>query len=227
MCTPGKDEIIKQVRHYLDEANTWILRQHKGVDRSSLPCWTLPVKRALFKACQEAHRACNPGVRCRLHLRASSMDGNCKHVAGANAPGPADAWLYDNPPHEGEWLWDVTCLTYDGNCLKKALLVAESEFTNAAEVLKDFRKLLVARAEVRIMVHDRLCKMPFATLEKHVRQYDGNQPGDTYLLAAFTCHCPQQFNQCQYRGAPFPLCSTIDYYRVDVDPTLNVQGMPL
>lgn len=114
---------------------------------------------------------------------------------------------------QGEWQladgrrYDVTCLTDNGG-----LLVAESEFSGPREVLEDFCKLLLAReevgAELRVMVFNRKRDMSFQDLEKVIRQHHDKQPGDTYLLAAFTN-------------------GQIEYYRVNVDQALNVQGRRL
>ena len=54
----------------------------------------------------------------------------------------------------GEWLYDVTWGEVDENqCLKSIPLVAECEWGNAEAFLEDFEKLLVAKADLKIMVY--------------------------------------------------------------------------
>ena len=58
--------------------------------------------------------------------------------------------------NQGEWLFDVAWLdweTKDKN-LKSVPLVAESEWGDLDHIRDDFQKLLVARADIRLMVCD-------------------------------------------------------------------------
>ena len=73
-----------------------------------------------------------------------------------------EAWVFASGvknrslAHGGEWLFDVTCLLYDDEgCIRRVPFVAESEWGNRDDVRDDFEKLILARAEVRIMVFDR------------------------------------------------------------------------
>lgn len=87
-----------------------------------------------------------------------------------------------------EWLFDVTCLTYKGNYLTGVPLVAECEWGDEAEIYDDFQKLLLARAEIRVMVFDAdqiPSKDTFGKFKKAVDRFGKGQPGDTYLLAAY------------------------------------------
>ena len=150
--------------------------------------WTAPVKTAICEACAAEF----PGP---LHF--------C--VGDVNLPGQQGGppWL---PP--GEWRrYDVTCLRCNGDYLEQILLFAEVEWGNREKILEDFRKLLMERAQLRVMVFN-LNEIPFEDLEEHVHQYGDNQPGDTYLLAAFTN-------------------GQIQYYQIDVDQALHVQGRRL
>ena len=54
---------------------------------------------------------------------------------------------------QGEWLYDLIFLEYDDHgCLERTPLVAECEWGNKDEIDDDFQKLLVARANVRVMI---------------------------------------------------------------------------
>ena len=56
-----------------------------------------------------------------------------------------------------EWLYDVTCLTYDDDkFLSRAVLVAECEWGSEQDICDDSQKLLVANADIRVMVFDGL-----------------------------------------------------------------------
>ena len=187
MNMPGKDEIIHEVRKRLDD----LLKQQKLMKASKDRFWTSPVKTALCEACA----AVFPGP---LHFCAEDVDLPGQQWGRGQRP----QWL-----PLGEWrLYDVTCLKCNGDFLKKVLLVAEVEWSNKKKILEDFRKLLMERAQLRVMVFNWKRNMSFKDLEEYVRQYDDNQAGDTYLLAAF-------------RG------KKIQYYQIDVDPTtLQVRG---
>lgn len=198
MQMPGKDEIIKQVRHYLDETAKWVPAQHKkeGVEPCDPPCWTLPIKKALLKACQEAHRACNPDGQGQLRLYAEDRDDCPKKHNWLRQRLTYGALALGSEWHKWEWQladgrrFDVVC-TYKEAGRRNGLLVAESELGGKDQVLKELYKLRLARtevggAELRVLVFNLQSKIPFECLEKHIRQYHDNQPGDTYLLAAFT-----------------------------------------
>lgn len=88
-----------------------------------------------------------------------------------------------------EWLFDVTCLAYQGNYLTGVPLVAECEWGDEDEIYDDFQKLLLARAEIRVMVFDAAeitSKGKFGRFEEAVERFGIGQPGDVYLLAAYT-----------------------------------------
>ena len=61
----------------------------------------------------------------------------------------------DEHRNGGGWLYDVTwCEANENNRLKSIPLVAECEWGNAGACLEDFEKLLVAKADLKIMVYD-------------------------------------------------------------------------
>lgn len=139
--------------------------------------WTAEVKQALITACRECVQ---------------------------------DAELYagsvENAADGLEWLYDVTCLVYhDDAYLKRIPLVAESEWGNPQAIFYDFEKLLLARADVRVMVFDGGYwgeeENKFETLARYITRCDRTEPGDTYLLAAYTDagfeYCRIDAFQCQ------------------------------
>ena len=121
--------------------------------------WTVEVKTALCNAC----RNCNT----EFYLYATGVQ----------------------TAHGGEWLYDVSCLLYDeNNYLKDIGLVAESEGVSKARVYEDFEKLLLVRAEVRVMVFDgRLWTQDdrFTKFSQYIMKCERTEPGDIYLLAAW------------------------------------------
>ena len=52
----------------------------------------------------------------------------------------------------GEWLYDVTWLKYAGSNLVSAPLAAECEWHGEGNVRDDFEKLLLAQADLRLMI---------------------------------------------------------------------------
>lgn len=95
--------------------------------------------------------------------------------------------------YQREWLYDVACLKYADNefsrPLMKVYLAAECEWGPERAVHNDFEKLLVARADVRVMVYDGTRVRDddkFTKLEHFVRRCRFTQAGDTYLLAAYS-----------------------------------------
>ena len=156
---PPKDELITEVRAGLDR----VYREYMaGDDEWTLPEWTQRVKTALCEAC----RAWND-----------------------------DCWIYassvpeDSPVSGSEWVFDVTCLLYDSDGYQRRIvLAAEGEWSrNEHELWRDFEKLLVSRADVRVMVFDGAYwgtnNPDFAT---YITRAEQTQPGDTYLLAGYT-----------------------------------------
>ena len=102
----------------------------------------------------------------------------------------------ERPPADGgEWLFDVTCLNYDSDgYLVRVPLVAESEWGTENQIYEDFEKLLLARADVRIMVFDGTrtpgYRAIFATFARYIARCERSEEGDTWLFAAWT---PERF----------------------------------
>ena len=175
---PGKDRVINAIRGRLNA----LLEREELMEARTDASWTLAVKTALCEACVQVF----PEPRL---IYATDVSGCCL-------------------AQRGEWLFDVTCLNYDGDHFEKVFLAAECDWEREKKhILRDFRKLLVARAGLRVMVY-KLRRMPFRCLEERVRRYQDNQPGDTYLLAG-------------------RVENRFEYYRIDIDSTLNVRGTTL
>ena len=95
----------------------------------------------------------------------------------------------------GEWLFDVAWLDWEkkDKKLKSVPLVVESEWGDLDHIRDDFQKLLVARADIRLMVCDAgwvgkgdgRAKETAKQLRAWINAFKGNQPGDTYLLVAW------------------------------------------
>ena len=93
--------------------------------------------------------------------------------------------------HGGEWLYDVSAQQYDDDgYLIRSVLAAECEWGVENEIYHDFQKLLIARADLRVMVFDG-ARSPgyreiFQTLTRYVCRCSHTEAGDAWLLAAWT-----------------------------------------
>ena len=92
---------------------------------------------------------------------------------------------------DGEWLFDVTCLLYDEvGFIQRVPFVAECEWRRKDDVYDDFEKLLLARADVRIMVFKAdpwdSTETAFAELQAYIAAFQPTSPHDAYLFAAWT-----------------------------------------
>ena len=100
----------------------------------------------------------------------------------------------------GEWLYDVTCLRYDEDgYVYQVPLVAESEWGGPDDITDDFTKLLLARADLRVMVFDGGFFPEgdkFKTLKPWIERCAMSFPGDAYLLAAWS-RSKDGFEYCQ------------------------------
>ena len=142
-----------------------------------LPDWPQAVKTALCKAGREAFKDSAE----RVKLFASGVDD------------AADG---------GEWLCDVTWLLYDAESYIRCIpLVAQAQWLGRRSVQDDFQKLLLARAELRVMVFDRnywdSSEQAMAELAPHVTACERTEPDDIYLLAGWTL---QAFEYCLIDG---------------------------
>ena len=92
----------------------------------------------------------------------------------------------------GEWLYDVTWLEYEKGArgeLVDAPLVAECEWGNKGKIESDFKKLLLARTRVRLMIFDSDraggSKETAERLAGKVREFNGSHAEDAWLLASW------------------------------------------
>ena len=223
MRTIATDQVIKTVRQHLNDSMRWVKNQvcqhpqyQAGRDACNR-CWTRATKAALCKACQAAWGECNPmqifATQDKLTKpRAGTVchqPPNHVHITAAQV-GP-HGWNADH----GEWLYDVTCLKYENPwpTQQKVLLVAEVEWGGGdshAAVLDDFAKILVVRAEMRVMVYHK-AHVPIKELAGYIHQCGDTQPGDTYILAAF--------------GDP-PDTPRIVYYQIDAQGGRKLLPIP-
>lgn len=167
----GKDVIIKEVRDALEDM---LQKTEEAVpdQLESATWWTEQIMSAL----------CKWGLKKGLFVCVSDM----KDAAGMKEL----EQQYDGKI-DSEWLYDLTCLKYNGDgWLKKIPLVAECELWRPTDIDDDFQKLLLARADVRLMVFNgnhyptegkMSDRFPFC---KHIHECEHTQTGDTYLFAA-------------------------------------------
>ena len=162
---PGKSEIMRAVQDGLNSLK--VDKSWTDVD------WTPAVKTKLCKIGQE--------FGCKVGARADEVDEADRDY--------------------GEWLYDVTWLEYErerdglkwpATALIEALLVAECEWgrgKNLEYIVEDFEKLLLARADVRLMIFDGNHKPGSKEIAERlagkVREFKSSRAEDTWLLAAW------------------------------------------
>ena len=168
-----KGVIIKEICDTLDK----MLRKTEGADPAELdlPAWWTP--RVMTPLCKW-------GLRKQWWVGATGMDKRDDMQRYAARHGGTIG---------GEWLYDFTCLEYsDSECLKGIPLVAECEWGNEDHINEDFEKLLLARADVRVMifngnhykVRESIPSHGLRGFRKHIRKCKHTRAGDTYLFAA-------------------------------------------
>jgi hypothetical protein len=90
-----------------------------------------------------------------------------------------------------EWLFDLVWYKNDKNDrLVSVPLVLESEWSLSFEEVKyDFEKLLVAKAQLRILVHQARTKAALEDVQRKlitlVSEFEGSTKGDRYLFAGW------------------------------------------
>ena len=107
----------------------------------------------------------------------------------------SDAWVGASRVKTAgrEWLYDVSCLLYDPDgYVRRTPLVAEVEWSQRTAIWYDFEKLLVARADVRVMVLDGTWwandDERFVEFAEYIKRLETAKPRDTYLLVAWLPH---------------------------------------
>ena len=109
----------------------------------------------------------------------------------------------------GEWLYDLTWLDYspEARFLKRTILVLESEWDrDLAAIEEDFDNLLLARADLRVMVFQAKSAAEVQTVANRlvaiINACEQTESGDQYLLAGWMADC-REFEHCEYtHGAP-------------------------
>ena len=127
-------------------------------------------------------------VKSALCRACRNFDADLGISANGVASGLADA---------REWLYDVSAQYYDdddGEYLNRSALAAECEWSGERSIRYDFQKLLIARADLRLMVFDGT-KSPgyrdiFLKLARYICRCTHTEVGDAWLFAAWT---PERF----------------------------------
>ncbi len=100
---------------------------------------------------------------------------------------------------QGEWLYDLVWLIISDSYLVDVPLILECEWsTNLEDISEDFLKLLVGRAQHRVMIFQKKTldevKETISKLESHVIRFKGTQRGDRYLFIGFDWVTTHQFS---------------------------------
>jgi len=90
----------------------------------------------------------------------------------------------------GEWLYDLTWLVYEGDYLVDVPLILELEWGEDPETINDdFQKLLLGRAEHRIMIFSARNSIRFNNtvndLITQIKECKRSMPGDRYLFVCW------------------------------------------
>ena len=84
-----------------------------------------------------------------------------------------------------EWLYDLAWVhASDGFIVQDVFLVAEIEWSGTRAIQEDFQKLLLARADCRVMIFDDTDGL-HEPLIAQARTFGKSRPGDRYLFASF------------------------------------------
>ena len=88
----------------------------------------------------------------------------------------------------GEWMYDVVWIDLVEGRIRAIPLVAECEWGWRPEVSDDFQKLLISRAEVRVMIFCANSREAASSLVEELKQqieyFRPRRVGDTYLLSS-------------------------------------------
>lgn len=98
-----------------------------------------------------------------------------------------------NPPntHGPSFLYDLCWLKYDQHtCLKRCGLILECEWGNARQIDDDFQKLLIGRADLKVMVFQRRTdarvKELFTEMARWIDRFDQAIPGENHLMCGWS-----------------------------------------
>lgn len=108
-------------------------------------------------------------------------------------------------PHtEPEWLFDMLWYKYDAsNRLASIPFILECEWSrNKVDVKYDFEKLLVAKADIKLLITQIDFKCDF---EEGIKTFPKKDQNEMYLLACWQDGSPSIFNVHQYNGMGEPI----------------------
>jgi hypothetical protein len=95
---------------------------------------------------------------------------------------------FDGVADGGEWLFDLSWLVYEDGKVKRVEMVLESEW-KLAGVDDDFQKLLLARAQLRVMIFQVRTQEEFNDQISHlceqVNIFEQAEIGDRYLFSCW------------------------------------------
>ena len=138
----------------------------------------------------------NEGVKQEL-VRRGRENGYRTCASGIPDDAPAAC-----QPDWCEWLYDLVWLDAPDQmfAVNRLPLVAEIEWGNEGDVWDDFQKLLVARADVRVMVFDERRGL-VERLTRQIELFTESVAGDRYLLASYVDY---RFTVVEYKVSDLP-----------------------
>ena len=84
-----------------------------------------------------------------------------------------------------EWLYDLVWVhASDGFVVQDVFLIAEIEWRGTRAIQQDFQKLLLARADCRVLIFDDIAGLRDQLIEQ-ARTFGKSRRGDCYLLASY------------------------------------------
>lgn len=93
--------------------------------------------------------------------------------------------------HDGEFMFDLCWLDYgtEDTWLKRVPLVMECEWLGADDIDNDFLKLLMARADLRVMIFgtqtSEESQDTVQRLRRWIKEFEGSERGDRFLLCGW------------------------------------------
>jgi len=104
------------------------------------------------------------------------------------------------PDGQGEWLYDLVWLQNEGNYMVRVPLVLECEWgIDIKNIEEDFCKLLVARAEHRIMIFQQKTQGDvnriLDRLDSAIKKFQHTTPRDRYLLIGLDWTSPRGISE--------------------------------
>ncbi|PCJ27889.1 MAG: hypothetical protein COA97_02840 [Flavobacteriales bacterium] len=92
--------------------------------------------------------------------------------------------------YDSEWLFDMTWWKYENNSLKEIPLVVESEWNRSIEEIQyDFEKIMVAKADHRLMIYQGGTKESVRETKEYliqiIKNFKLSTIGDRYLFIGY------------------------------------------